>query len=78
MARRQPQPIDGENAEEAEARLRNLKRRFGRVSGRYGRHSDPASDDSGPGGGLSLSGAEWAIAAGLVVFLAIVGAMAMG
>ena len=28
MARRQPQPINGENAEEAEARLRNLKRRF--------------------------------------------------
>ncbi len=75
---RKPQPINGKNAEEAEARLRDLKRRFGRVSGRYGQRGGPTSDSSGSLGGFSLTPAEWAIAAGLVVFLAIAGAMAFG
>tara|TARA_R100000365_G_scaffold2998_2_gene9321 strand:+ start:665 stop:910 length:246 start_codon:yes stop_codon:yes gene_type:complete len=75
---RKPQPINGENAEEAEARLRDLKRRFSRVSGRYGRRSGPVAGAGGSGGGFSLSGAEWAIVAGLVVFLVVVGAMALG
>jgi hypothetical protein len=75
---RKPQPINGKNAEEAEARLRDLKRRFGRVSGRYGQRGGPTSDSSGSRGGFSLTPAEWAIAAGLVVFLATAGAMAFG
>lgn len=80
---RKPQPINGENAEEAEARLKSLRQRFGRVSGRYGRvrnNAGAVSANPSVGGrrGFTFSRFEWLIAGGVVVFLLVVGGQVFG
>lgn len=61
---RKPEPIDGENAEAAEARLKNLRGRFSKVSSDFSTRRGA--------GKLPVSLFEMAIMAGVGVFIVAV------
>jgi|GEM_PF-3529565 len=67
---RKPEPIDGENAEAAEARLKNLRGRFSKVSGNFSTRRGE--------GKMPLSPFEVAILAGVGLFVVAVAVQVLG